>query len=60
MEDAPTTFTLGHSNHSIEAFLDLLGQHEIEVVVDVRSSPYCRCATHFNKEPLQNELRERR
>lgn len=30
--------------------------HEIEVVVDVRSSPYTRYATHFNKEPLQQAL----
>ena len=60
MEDASTAYTVGHSNHSLEAFLDLLKRHEIEVVVDVRSSPYCRYATHFNKETLQEELRARR
>jgi uncharacterized protein (DUF488 family) len=60
MEDASTAFTVGHSNHSLEAFLDLLERHGIEVVVDVRSSPYCRYATHFNKESLQHELRARR
>ena len=60
MEDASTAYTVGHSNHSIEAFLDLLERHAIEVVVDVRSSPYCRYATHFNKEILQQGLRERR
>jgi len=57
MADASTAYTVGHSNHSLEAFLDLLKRHGIEVVVDVRSSPYCRYATHFNKEPLQEELR---
>ena len=60
MEDASTAFTVGHSNHSLEAFLDLLERHGIEVVVDVRSSPYCRYATHFNKETLEHELRARR
>lgn len=60
MEDASTAYTVGHSNHLLEAFLDLLEQHGIEVVVDVRSSPYCRYATHFNKEILQHELRARR
>ena len=60
MEDASTAHTVGHSNHSLEAFLDLLKRHGIEVVVDVRSSPYCRYATHFNKEILQHELRARR
>ena len=60
MENAPTTYTLGHSNHSLEAFLDLLERYDVEVVVDVRSSPYCRYATHFNKEILQHELRARR
>ena len=60
MEDTSTAHTVGHSNHSLEAFLDLLERHGIEVVVDVRSSPYCRYATHFNKEILQHELRARR
>jgi uncharacterized protein (DUF488 family) len=60
MEDASTAYTVGHSNHSLETFLGLLEQQEIEVVVDVRSSPYCGYATHFNREILQRELRTRR
>ncbi len=50
-------YTLGHSNHSFEAFLDLLGQHGIQLVVDVRSSPYSRHATQFNKGTLESRLR---
>ena len=49
----PTTvWTIGHSNHPLEVFCDLLVRHGIEVVVDVRSSPYSRYASQFNREAL--------
>ena len=35
-------FTIGHSNHDPERFRALLAQHEIEVLVDVRSWPHSR------------------
>ena len=47
---AITLWTVGHSNHPLGAFLDLLAQHRIEVVADVRSSPYSRYASQFNRE----------
>jgi len=50
-------YTVGHSNHSFEAFLDLLGRHEIHLVVDIRSSPYSRHAAQFNKGTLESRLR---
>ena len=34
--------TIGHSNHTTEAFVDLLRRHGITLVVDVRSQPYKR------------------
>jgi uncharacterized protein (DUF488 family) len=49
-------FSIGHSNHSWEAFLDLLRENAITVVVDVRSSPYSRYTPHFNKGPLSQAL----
>ena len=52
----PVLYTVGHSNHSLEAFLSLLRQHAIHLVADVRSSPYSRHASQFNKETLENEL----
>ncbi len=52
-----TIFTIGHSNHLLEKLLELLKQHQIEVVVDVRSSPYSQYASHFNKEAFQRSLR---
>ncbi len=46
-------FTIGHSNHSAERFVDLLKEHEIEVVADVRSQPYSRHAPHFNAKYIE-------
>ncbi|MBX9691478.1 MAG: DUF488 domain-containing protein [Cyanobacteria bacterium] len=48
-----TIYTIGHSNHSMTAFLDFLKPLEIEVIVDVRSNPYTRYSIHFNHEPLK-------
>jgi uncharacterized protein (DUF488 family) len=36
--------------------VDLLQKHHVEVLVDVRSSPYSRYCPHFNKEMLQKSL----
>ena len=33
-----------------------LAQHRIAVLVDVRSSPYCRYAVHFNKDALERPV----
>ena len=49
-------FTLGHSNHASETWLALVRQHQIEVVVDTRSSPYSKYAPHFDKEVMQRSL----
>ncbi len=54
----PMLFTIGHSNHGQEAFLDLLKMHNIDVLVDVRSQPYSRYATHFNAEPIRQAVTE--
>jgi uncharacterized protein (DUF488 family) len=49
-------YTIGHSNRSFESFLALLREHEIDVVADVRSSPYSRYAVHFSAEPIKAAL----
>jgi uncharacterized protein (DUF488 family) len=51
-------FTVGHSNHPIERFLELLRRHDIAAVADVRSRPYSRFVPHFSKERLQRILEE--
>ena len=47
-----TVFTVGHSNHSIERFEELLHTYGVTAVADVRSAPYSRFSPQFNKEDL--------
>jgi uncharacterized protein (DUF488 family) len=49
-------YTVGHSNHSEDAFPELLREHGIELVVDVRSSPYSRYVPQANRETLARTL----
>lgn len=49
-------FTIGHSTHSIEFFVDMLIKNSIQVVADVRSSPFSRFNPQFNREDLQTSL----
>ena len=57
-QPGPPVFTIGHSNHAAEVFLGLLLRHEIEEVVDVRSSPHSRYNSQFNRKTLQAALTE--
>lgn len=50
-------FTIGHSTHSIEKFIELLSTHGIQVVADVRSSPFSKFNPQFNRENLQISLK---
>ena len=50
-------FTIGHSTHSQERFIDLLSQHAITAVCDVRSKPYSRRYEQFNREQLKSALK---
>jgi uncharacterized protein (DUF488 family) len=53
-----TLFTVGHSNHTLEQFLQLLHMYGIEVLVDTRSHPYSKYVAHFNREELHATLKE--
>lgn len=50
-------YTIGHSTHPIADFIALLRRHAIEVVCDVRSSPYSRYNPQYNRENLIPELK---
>ncbi|NVL89794.1 MAG: DUF488 domain-containing protein [Desulfobacterales bacterium] len=52
-----TIFTVGHSNHSLEVFINLLQSHKIEVLVDVRSKPFSRFSPQFNKGGFEKALK---
>lgn len=51
-------FTIGHSNHSEQDFATLLTDNNISAIADVRSQPYSQYTPHFNREVLENALRE--
>jgi len=51
-------FTVGHSTHSQERFIELLLSHGITAISDVRSKPYSRVNPQFNREDLKEALRE--
>jgi uncharacterized protein (DUF488 family) len=51
-----TFFTVGHSNHNVETWLELIRKHSVEVVVDTRSSPYSKYVPQFDKELMQRSL----
>ena len=48
--------SIGHSNHSFESFLELLKRHQIEALVDVRSQPFSKYASHFDLDPLRQAV----
>jgi uncharacterized protein (DUF488 family) len=58
MSSGAEIFTVGHSTHSLAAFLDLLGRHEIECVADVRIIPSSRRLPHFGLDALARSLPE--
>ena len=48
--------TVGHSNRSIEDFLAMLREAQVNMVVDVRSFPRSRTNPVFNIETLPDKL----
>lgn len=55
-------YTIGHSNRTIEEFIDILKHFSIEILVDVRTLPGSTKYSHFNKENLikSDKLEENR
>lgn len=53
-----TVFTIGHSNHSRERFMELLRGAGIAAVADVRSKPFSRRYPHFSRPALAKTLEE--
>lgn len=51
-------YTIGHSNVDAKKMIALLKAHGIELVLDVRSSPYSRFSPQFNRETLAGTLSE--
>jgi hypothetical protein len=49
--------TIGHSTHPIEQFVELLRQHGVEQLVDIRTIPRSRHNPQFNSEALAKAVR---
>lgn len=53
----PLILTVGHSNHTIGEFLELLKAHGLERLVDVRTIPRSRHNPQFNRDALAASVR---
>ena len=53
----PVILTIGHSTHTLEAFIQLLQTHGVTKVADVRTVPRSRHNPQFNRETLPEELK---
>ena len=54
--ETSTMWTIGHSTRSIDEFIDLLSEHKIRLLVDVRRFPASRRYPHFNGADLARSL----
>ena len=50
-------FSIGHSDHTTEAFVALLARHGVSALADVRAAPYSRHHPQFSKAALIATLR---
>jgi uncharacterized protein (DUF488 family) len=55
-QPAPTLWTIGHSTHTIEKFLELLQSQAIRCLADVRRFPGSRRHPQFGQQPLTESL----
>lgn len=59
MEKTPALipiYTIGYGSRSITELIEVLHQHKIAYLIDVRSAPYSRYKPEFSKAPLANQL----
>ena len=50
-------YTIGHSNRNISDFIYILRKFNIELLVDIRTYPYSKFASDYNKEILFRSLK---
>lgn len=59
-QEGLTIYTVGHSTHTLDEFVELLRAHGVERLVDVRTIPRSRHNPQFNGDTLGTFLRNRR
>lgn len=52
----PAIYTIGHSTHPLDEFVDILKSHGVESLIDVRTIPRSRTNPQFNKDTLPEPL----
>lgn len=57
MKAPPTIFTIGHSTHPIDEFVEILKTHGVETVVDIRTVPRSRHNPQFDQAALPDLLK---
>lgn len=50
-------YTIGHSNLSLDEFYKILKTQDITCIIDVRSLPYSKYTSQFNKESISSFLK---
>lgn len=53
-------YTIGHSTHTIEEFIDIVHAYQITHVVDVRTIPKSRHVPWFNENELKESLQKKK
>ena len=53
-----TIFTIGHSTHPIDHFIDLLQAHGVKQLIDIRTIPKSRRNPQFESEALAASMRD--
>lgn len=50
-------YTIGHSNKSIDTFLEELKEHDIQYLIDIRSKPFSKWSPHFNQDNIDSSVK---
>jgi len=50
-------YSIGHSNVPVGKIIDLITKYNVELLLDVRSSPYSQYSPQFNREVLESTLK---
>lgn len=57
MESKPVIYTIGHSTHRLEYFLELLEEYKVTCIIDVRSVAASSYNPQYNQEPFKKFLK---
>jgi uncharacterized protein (DUF488 family) len=59
MESKPIIYTVGHSTHQLDYFLELLKEYGVTCLIDVRSVAASSYNPQYNQQPLKNFMKNK-